>query len=200
MRKIICIITIILLAIDIYGQTGDDTKHQDTFHVKIKNYQSGKTLKFVGNTINFATDTVYHLSDTTQHILKGTTVLPGTHNQQMAKEFGLSFNKVTKLACEADVDEINGSIQYKINSIFSTDSTLTVDITIYDNCCYDFLCDISIVDNTILNLIFSGYGMYCDSNCKSILTYKMINKKYSDFKKLTSVMINGNRKTIKNLK
>ena len=45
------------------------------------------------------------------------------------------------------------------------DTEMLIDINISENCCYSFLCDIAIINNSTINLIFYGYGTYCDCDC-----------------------------------
>ncbi len=86
------------------------------------------------DTLIYVTDTVIFESGMTKSILMGTTILPSTHNQMMARGYGLYFSKVTKSDCQRNSNEKWNPD--KINSITTTDSTLTVDINIIDNCCY----------------------------------------------------------------
>jgi len=156
-----------------------------------------KQDKNFDDTLIYTIDTIIFRSGMTKHILIGTTVLPWTHNQQMAKGYGLYLDKVTKSDCQGDAYE--NWTPDKINSIANTDSTLIVDINITDNCCYDFLCDISVDSTATLNLIYYGYGTYCDCDCCFGLVFhfsKINNPDYADIK---SVMINGKRKTLKQI-
>ena len=149
------------------------------------------------DTLIYATDTVFFGSGMTKHILMGTTILPSTHNQMIARGYGIYLADVTKSECQADAFE--KSTPDNINSIISTDSTLTVDINITDNCCYEFLCDMSIDSTGTLNLIYYGYGTYCACDCCFGLTFHFIKEKYYKDADLHAVMINNNRKTIKQL-
>jgi hypothetical protein len=133
-----------------------------------------------------------------KQILIGTTILPSTHNQMRARGYGLYLYKVTKSNCQGDAYENWNSD--KINAVINTDSTLIIDINITDNCCYEFLCDISVDSTGILNLIYYGYGTYCSCECCFGLTFHLEKEKSPDYSGIKAVMINENRKTIKRIK
>jgi hypothetical protein len=134
-----------------------------------------------------------------RHILKGTTILPYTSNQQNAKGYGFYFEKVNLSNCQRNGLEYENRIQEHVNYIIQTDSTLIIDFNFYDNCCYSFLCDISVVDESILNLIYTGYGTYCDCDCCYGLNYRISLIKDENFSKIKYLMINGNSKTKKRI-
>lgn len=152
------------------------------------------------DTLIYATDTIIFESGMSKQILIGTTILPGTHNQMGAIGSGLYLQKVTKSDCQQDVTEFGGGMNDKVNSIFMTDTTLTVDITIYDNCCYEFLCDIAVDSVGTLNLIYYGYGSYCACTCCFGLIFHFTREKSPDYTDINAVLINDNRKTIKQIK
>jgi len=150
------------------------------------------------DTLIYAIDTIVFESGMRKQILIGTTILPGTHNQMGAREYGLYLNKVTKSDCQGDPYE--KWIPDKINFITNTDTSMTVDINITNNCCYEFLCDISVDSTGTLNLIYYGYGTYCSCNCCFGLTFHFAKEKSPDYSDIKAVMINENRKTIKQVK
>lgn len=152
------------------------------------------------DTLIYATDTIIFESGMRKQILIGTTILPGTHNQMGAIGSGLYLQKVTKSDYQQDVTEFGGGMNDKVNSIFMTDTTLTVDITIYDNCCYEFLCDIAVDSVGTLNLIYYGYGSYCACTCCFGLIFHFTREKSPDYTDINAVLINDNRKTIKQIK
>lgn len=191
MRPILYILTALLFSLNAYGQSDDLTKYQDTVFIKYnKDWSDDK--------VNYVTDTVIFETGMRRHILTGTTILPASRNSICAMNYGIGFSKVIKSDCQQDVTEKGGHINDHINSIVSTDTTLTIDLNIYDNCCYDFLCDISFDDSLgTLNLITTGYGKYCFCDCCFGLTYYLTVMKGKDIPEIKSVMVNGNRKTLK---
>lgn len=148
------------------------------------------------DTLIYVTDTIVFESGMRKKILIGTTILPWTHNQMGARGSGLYLQKVTKSDCQQDVTEYGGGMQDKINSIINTDSSMTIDINIYDNCCYEFLCDISMDSIGTLNLIYYGYGTYCSCDCCFGLTFHFNKEKSPEYTEIKTIMINDNRKTI----
>jgi hypothetical protein len=154
---------------------------------------------WTGDKLWYTTDTVIFDSGMRRYILASTCIIPGTHHQEIAKNAGLWFKRIDKSDCQHDVTAEGGG-QDHINSITKTDSTLTVDMNIFDNCCYSFLCDITVEDDSIINLLYSGYGAYCACDCCFGLTYSIQTVRSPEFDKLTAVIINGDRKTRKSLK
>jgi hypothetical protein len=150
------------------------------------------------DTLIYSMDTVIFESGMRKQILIGTTVLPGTHNQMAARGSGLYLKNVTKSNCQGDANE--KWVPDKINSIINSDTTLTVDINITDNCCYEFMCDISVDNTGTLNLINYGYGTYCSCECCFGLTFHLRKEKSPDYTEINAIMINGNRKTLKPIK
>ena len=150
------------------------------------------------DTLIYATDTIVFESGLRKQILIGTTIIPGTHGQIMAMNYGLSLNKVTKSDCQQDAYEKQSPD--RINSIIHTDSTLTIDVNLTANCCYEFLCDISVDSEGTLNLIYQGYGTYCSCECCFGVVYHLEKEHYPDFSEIKAVMINEDRKTIQKIK
>lgn len=148
--------------------------------------------------IVYKTDTVFFNTPMGRHILKGTTVLPWTHNQQIAKGYGLYLDNVSQSDCKKDATAER--IPAKINSIINTGDELIIDINISDNCCYSFLCDVQILNESTINLIYYGYGTYCSCDCCFGLTYKFKKETELDLTKIKSVMINGIIKTLTPIK
>jgi hypothetical protein len=144
-------------------------------------------------------DTVFFESPMQRRILVGTTILPSTRNQMYARGYGLYLDKVTSSKCSQMVDHEDVG-EGNIKSIVDTDSTLTVDISITENCCHSFLCDISTDSTATLNLIYHEYGGYCACNCCFGLTYHLSKANYQVFPKIKAVMINNKRETLKEIK
>lgn len=149
---------------------------------------------YFDDTLLYSTDTIVFESGMRKQLLIGTTVLPGTHNQMGARGSGLYLKKVSKSDCQREAHE--KVRPDKINSITATDSTLTIDINITDNCCYEFLCDASVDSSATLNLIYYGYGTYCACECCFGLTFHFEKEMGPEFTGIKAVMINNNRETI----
>lgn len=188
--------TLILVVgfIKLYGQHADDGMiSQDTVFIK-------QNKDWTADTLNYITDTVIFESGMRRHILTGTAILPQTHNSIAAQEYGLYFSKIKKSDCKHDgAGEFSGDHDH-INSVDHTDSTLTIDLTLYDNCCYDFLCDISVDSTGTLHLLYSGYGTYCSCDCCFGLTYYLMLSKENETPELKSIMLNYSRKTLTSIK
>jgi hypothetical protein len=132
-------------------------------------------------------------------VLVGTTKIPTTRNQQNAKSYGFLFDNVDFSPCEKGKSVEKQKTQ--INSLSITDTTWICNLKIVDNCCYNFLCDISIENDSVLNFLNYGYGVaYCGCNCCFGLVY---NLKIDDFLNNLSmvkyVMINNEKSTLKSI-
>lgn len=194
-NKVIKSIVLIFLVFNlkVLAQKKENTSNQDTVFIKHTNDWSSDTLKYT-------TDTVIFESGMMRHILTGTTILPSTYNQEVTKGYGLFFNKNTKSNCQTELGLEEKISPDKITSIQTTDTTLIVEININTNCCYSFLCDVSVENDSILNLIYIGYGTYCFCDCCYGLTYSFSKEKWFDKKKIHSIMIKNEPKTIKHIK
>lgn len=181
MKRLIVVMIVSFLGAGLYGQ-------QDTVFIT-------SNSDWTGDTLNYKTDTVIFPSAVIRNMLIGTTVLATTYGQQVAKGSGIWFTKVTKSECRNGGEELAWEAD-RIASIVNTDTSLVVTISIVENCCYDFLCDISVDSTETLNLIFQGYGAYCACNCGFLLTYEFIKTQSP----VQAVMIGGDRKTIKPIK
>lgn len=182
MNHVLIILIAICISTSAYSQ-------QDTVLIKYK--KSWKDNLFV-------TDTVFFPSSMYRHMLFGTTILPATNNQMYARSYGLYFDQVAKSECLQSGEEVYRS-KDKINSIASTDSTLVVDLSVYDNCCYDFLCDVAIDSMGTVNIIYYGYGTNCACECCFGLTYRFSLAKDLSYPALKAVMLNGRRETMKKI-
>lgn len=150
------IITFFLFSINAFAQ-------QDTVFIVHDSGLGDEKLKYV-------TDTVIFPGSLHRHILIGTTILPETYNQQIAKNYGLWFEKVTSSDCQHQEIDYEPS-GWCINSLTNNDTMLIFDVNIIGNCCYSFLCDISVTDSSVLHLNYTGYGNHCDCDCCFGLTY-----------------------------
>lgn len=154
-----------------------------------------------GNKLNYKTDTLLLESSMNRNVLVGTTILPATHGQINALGYWIGLEKVTKSNCQRDVTEYSGKgLNDHIVLISKTDSTIMIDFNLYDNCCYEFLCDLEVDESGVLNLIYHGYGMYCGCDCCFGLTYHLSCKPDEENAiKVKAVMLNGDKKTLTQL-
>lgn len=165
----------------------------DTVFIRYDNNQFGEAK------VEYKTDTLIFEIPTARAVLHGTTVLPWTGNQQNAKGYGLYLDKVEIAPCQQGE---RPKEEEEVLSVSQTDTTLTIQLNILGNCCHSFLCDIQIVNDSIVNLIQYGYGgSYCACICCFGLTYEFtLMREYSEFEKLKKIMINGDERTLRQLK
>lgn len=123
--------------------------------------------------------------------LNGTIILPYTHNYLSVLNAGYRASNVQKADCSDHGEEVYKE-QDKIDQVVVTDSTIEVHLRIYDNCCYDYLWDPKLTDEGVLDLIYTGYGMFCGCNCcfGHVITFK---KEFEpdDAVKVKEIRING---------
>lgn len=170
--------------------------------IPIKGQNDTVFIRYVEKEVNskpvYTTDTVMVYQRPPRIVLVGTTVLPATKNYSNLMGYDLQLFKVEKSDCKSSGIEAYQNSD-TINYIKQTDSTLTVDLTIYDNCCYDFLCDASVDSSGTLDLIYYGYGTLCSCRCCFGLTYHFQVLNYRDKEKLTGILINGDVESLEKL-
>jgi hypothetical protein len=146
----------------------------------------------------YETDTILFFSPWERRILIGTCIMPSTENQMEAYGYGLWFESIEKSDCQSHGEEVYYNAD-RINYIEKTDSTLKIDLNIFTNCCYDFLCDYSVDSTGTLNLIYHGYGSFCACDCCFGLTYNIRISPYPDARELSYVQLNGDLTTRKKI-
>ncbi len=181
-RKIIFLLVVLFSVLSVSAQ-------QDTVFMKYnKNSWSEEN-------INYEVDTVLFDTPLARHILYGTTIISGSANQRLAMEFGLGFERLVHSDCKEESKDFNGHLQ-KLNTVLLTDTSIVIDFNVIANCCHDFLCDIAVDDNGVLNLITMGYGGYCFCTCCFGLTYHLSLEQWADIPKVKSVIINNDPSTL----
>ncbi|MCR9173266.1 MAG: hypothetical protein NXI10_12265 [bacterium] len=142
-------------------------------------------------------DTLFTDMPNENHILVGTTKLPGTQTQYSSYPYGLYFSDFTGSDCKSH-SESKAYGPDQILDVESTDSTFINHCQIGANCCYDFLGDMEVSEDGILDLKYYGYGDYCACNCCFGLTYTFQKENlYGDEKKeLVGITINGESATM----
>uniref|UniRef100_UPI0025C5321C hypothetical protein n=1 Tax=Bernardetia sp. TaxID=1937974 RepID=UPI0025C5321C len=140
------------------------------------------------------TDTLYRAKTMNLHLLFESMMLPQTRNQLKARGVGLWNGKLEVTEC------INSRTEGKQNNLLDiseNDSTLNITWSVIDNCCFSFLGDFELANDSTLNLIYHSYGKtHCACNCEFKVTYKF-KKSFSidgyeeNYKKLKYISLNG---------
>lgn len=159
-------------------------------------------LRYDANLYNeeqmYEVDTFVFSTPQSSIALVGTTVIPGTTNQQIAKGYGLYLDAVNIGTCDQSEEALRDE---EVSLITETDSSLIISAKIIGNCCHDFLCDVQIVDETTINLIYQSYGQsYCACVCCYGLTYEFSLMKFKNYDSLEFVTLNGYNKTLTRLR
>ncbi len=187
--KTICTILLFIISFNSFSQS-------DTIFIT-------KDNSAFDDTLIYATDTII-LEDAAfgTVVLTGTTVLPETSNSINARGHGFFLTEVEGSPCKNNGHERVYRKDTKVASVFKTDSTWTCELSIVANCCHDFLCEISIKNDSILNFIYHGYGAtYCACDCCFGLVYEITLDDYAkdDIAKVTHTMINGKQGTLRKI-
>jgi len=182
--RIELLIWVLLAAFAAHGQVAMDT-------VFIK-----KNATPFDSMVVYEIDTLLFDSPLARHILIGTTVLVGSPGNEAVKNFGYNLFKLESTSCKGELDGPPKAGSDRVVHVIRTDSLWTVELNITSNCCHSFLGEIEVVDGSILNLIYHGYGTYCFCECCFGLTYWIYREKFVDPKDITRFMINGDRRTL----
>lgn len=177
MKTLATILIFLMTATLAWGQA-------DTVFIKYKKDELEEML-------NYTTDTIIFDTQNTRQILYGTTVLPWTYNQQVAKGYGLYLDSISMVPCEQGLGKMS-DMKNQVLSVSQEMDSLTIELKYWGNCCHSFLCDIEVKNDTIVNLIIHGYGAtYCSCDCCYGLIYHLTTMKFDEFDKLKYVTING---------
>lgn len=161
---------------------------KDTLLIKYDTYQ-------VEEKQNNQMDTIVSKQPNERNILFGTTVLPNTYQQQIAKSYGLFLDSVSLNPCIQDFG-IMDELKSQVLGVIQRKDSMSVEVNYIGNCCHSFLCDVEIQNDDSINLIILGYGdMYCTCNCCYGLKFHFTTMEFDDFKKLKFITINGNLNT-----
>jgi hypothetical protein len=147
------ILSLLILLIGMMWQNQFLFAQSDTIYISHRNYFDNG---------NWEIDTLFYPTNERGQFLYGTAVLPSARRMAAANQ-GYWLSHVTKLPCS---DEGKGEQATHAEPVYTmNDSTLTIDLTITDNCCFDFLCDASVNDEGEMRLYTMGYGSYCACFC-----------------------------------
>jgi hypothetical protein len=142
-------------------------------------------------------DTLIIDTPTEGNVLFGTTIIPTTSNQVGLYGAGLWLDNLTESPCNSSKEPSGID---KILGLTMNDSILSISMEITSNCCHKFLGDAELVDNSILNLIYIGYGGNCACYCCFGLDYTFRREHTDPDIVITHVMINGDRTSITPIK
>ncbi|ASS48923.1 MAG: hypothetical protein A3D31_05695 [Candidatus Fluviicola riflensis] len=163
--------------------------------------QSDTVLIVRSNTLSGnepSVDTFLFDSPMLGQVLIGTCILPNTHGQVISWGKGVYFDKVTKTDCMDHGDKVY-SEETRINDFTINDTSLIVDMTFIDNCCYEFLCDAEMGDDGILHLKYTGYGSFCGCICCFGVQYHFLLDKSAEDYNLKGIMLEDNPKTLRKI-
>ncbi len=131
------------------------------------------------------------------YILKGTTVLPWTDNYRHALyQYGYVLVSLTSSDCAYSGDGIDTMSDQVISSTYN-DSTLQVSIRKIANCTDQFLGEIEILGDSVINLITHGYGGHSTCICCFTLVYTIETEGINSH--LRYLSIDGDKRTLVDL-
>ena len=130
-------------------------------------------------------------------VLVGTTVLKDSEKNFLLQNKGLYLDKIEVInGCNEGIDPRTFKNYPKFEKIVRDSNSLTIDVTIISNCCYEFLGEAEVIGTDTLNLIYTGYGNYCSCSCCFTLRYTFDTSMEHYYNILEKVMINNNQKVI----
>lgn len=95
-----------------------------------------------------------------------------TGNQLDARSFDVCLEGFASSECYED--RRRASCPVGISSIVESDDYLEIQLGTSSNCCYGFVGDIGVLNDSTLNLIYHDYGhSHCACNCGFVLTYTL---------------------------
>ncbi|TXI82927.1 MAG: hypothetical protein E6Q44_00530 [Flavobacteriales bacterium] len=151
------------------------------------------------STVSYRIDTLLFDSPMMRHILVGTTVLTASPKNESARNFGYSLLALGASACQKELDGPAKDGSDRVISVLRNDTMWIIETNISSNCCHSFLGEIEVVDGSILNLIYHGYGTYCFCECCFGLTYRIGREIFVDPKDVNQFMINGDKRTLRRI-
>jgi hypothetical protein len=135
------------------------------------------------------------------NVLRGTTILPGSEKNDESRHKGYWLDSLYFTSCsdvETEKRMESGDYSDKITLVnYLKDSLMSIEINIWKNCGKSFLCEIEIVDDTILNLIYTSYGqIFACECCFGIMYHIRLFPGLDEYKQLQCIMLNGKKETI----
>jgi hypothetical protein len=181
MRSIILSFAFIFIGTSLMAQ------QDDTLFVR---YDSHST-----DSVEYITDTLFRKTSFGPHFLFETEWITNTRDQLDARGFGLLPSTVESECIDKGIE----AGENKIITLIKTDSSIVANYKVATNCCFAFLCDMEIIDSTILNLKYIDYGTLCGCTCYHHLLFEIdlefLRDEYEiNFGKLKFITLNGQLK------
>lgn len=164
------------------------------FIIVIPGYAQNSTVIESKNTDNIGLniDSIVFNFPLKNKVLSGTCILPGTDNQQIIRSHGLLLDSVNK----QNISKICSLGRDEILYINMNDSSLIIKANTWGNSCHEYLCDVSMFNDSILNIIAHGYGYGSVCSCKTnhLITYKFKREGWGDLNDIKYISFNGRNK------
>lgn len=151
------------------------------------------------STITYQTDTILFDTPMARHVLVGTAVLTASPKNEGARNFGYGLFGLESSACQRELEGPKREGSDLVVSVARTDTLWVIEANISSNCCHSFLGEIEIVEGSVMNLIYHGYGTYCSCDCCFGLTYRILREKFVEPEDVKEFMINGDKRTLRRI-
>ena len=128
------------------------------------------------------------------YILRGTTVLQWSDKyRQTVYQYGYYLQDLNSSGCENQGERIE-ELRDTVLMAYQSDSVVTISIKKISNCTDQFLGEIEIVNDSIINVITHGYGGHSTCSCCFGLEFVINTEGINE--KIRYVMIDSDEKTM----
>lgn len=152
-----------------------------------------------GDSMVKQTDTHYFKSGLEAVYLVGNAKLESSRNQLNARRFDVCLDSFGVSHC-GDAIEAPRYREVGIKEITYSGNTINISVNVFSNCCYSFIGDIGVQNDSTINLINIPYGQnHCACNCIFTINYSIKSncmRNDESGNKLKALVINGNSKTM----
>ena len=134
------------------------------------------------------------ISPVQPQVLIGTTFLPFSKKMIGLLNCGLSpISLVLIQGCDNSIDPRMFK-DYPIFREISRDSTtLTIEVSVIENCCHNFLGEAEVKGKDTINLVYTSYGGFCSCECCFTLRFKFDTTMEEYYQILKYVTVNGSK-------
>ncbi|MFT5822378.1 MAG: hypothetical protein ACI8ZM_003634 [Crocinitomix sp.] len=137
-----------------------------------KESKTENTVDILADSITIDTTQLEIEVDQNLIVPKGTQILPNSRKTGLVNELSPYFFQTVALSqCVIEGESPDYSKHNKLQAVYWTDSTLSIDFSLVVACGSEFLCEVELIDDNCLNLIYHQYNSYATCGCCYGLQY-----------------------------